>query len=103
MASKGENKVLKRLAAPKSRALLRNPKVRLTAVADLKQENLEQAKAEFNLQATYKDYEKMFETMDSKWMWEYARKRTANKIEVFSIAIIGIFFKLDTILIIASS
>ncbi|MFC1655844.1 TrmB family transcriptional regulator [Patescibacteria group bacterium] len=32
------------------------------------------------------DYEKMFETMDEKWMWDYARKRASSNIEVFSIA-----------------
>lgn len=41
------------------RALLRNPMVRVTAAADLKGENVEAARAEFDLAGTYDDYEKM--------------------------------------------
>ncbi len=43
------------------RALLNNPRVKITAVSDLKQENLDQAKAEFQLERTYDDYKKMIE------------------------------------------
>jgi len=42
-----------------ARALQRNHLVKITAVADLKDENLDEAKKEFGLETTYKDYEKM--------------------------------------------
>lgn len=41
------------------RALLRNPVVRLTAGADLKGENLDAAKAEFDIAGSYDDYAEM--------------------------------------------
>jgi predicted dehydrogenase len=41
------------------RALRRTPMVRLVAAADLKAENLDAAKAEFDLEKTYDDYETM--------------------------------------------
>ncbi len=44
-----------------ARALLRNPHVSLTAIADLKPENRDDSKAEFNLERTYDDYQKMLE------------------------------------------
>ncbi len=43
------------------RALARNPMVTITAAADLKDENLEEGKAEFDIERTYKDYEKMID------------------------------------------
>ncbi len=42
-----------------ARALMRNHLVRITAVADLKDDNLSSAKEEFSLEKTYNDYEKM--------------------------------------------
>lgn len=42
-----------------ARALIRNPMVKITAAADLKKENLDEAKAEFGLERTYTDFEKM--------------------------------------------
>ncbi len=42
-----------------ARALLRNPQVKITAVSDLKQENLDQSRAEFGVGSLYTDYEKM--------------------------------------------
>lgn len=42
-----------------ARVLAGNPAVRLTAAADLKPANLDRAKAEFRLETTYADYEKM--------------------------------------------
>ncbi len=41
------------------RALLRNPMVKMTACADLKQENIDQAKAELGFEKGYTDFEKM--------------------------------------------
>ncbi|MFC1541012.1 Gfo/Idh/MocA family protein [Candidatus Latescibacterota bacterium] len=41
------------------RILERHPQVKVTAAADLKDENLEEGKAEMGLERTYKDYEKM--------------------------------------------
>ena len=42
-----------------ARALMRNHLVRITAAADLKDDNLSSAKEEFSLEKTYNDYEKM--------------------------------------------
>jgi predicted dehydrogenase len=44
------------------RILERNPLVKVTAAADLKDENLEEGKAELGLESTYKDFEKMIDT-----------------------------------------
>jgi len=43
------------------KALSRNPNLKITACADLKDENLEAAKKEFSFENSYKDYEKMID------------------------------------------
>ena len=42
-----------------AQALRRNPRVRLTGVADLKEENRAQAKVDFGVEETYDDFEKL--------------------------------------------
>lgn len=68
----------------------KKPKVRFYQGVDGLKKVYENTLKEGNPIYLISDYEKMFETIEPDWMWEYAKRRTKKGIMVYSIAREGI-------------